>query len=129
MALVLTHPDYAHDPHLASAWQSLLEEFRDDDTAWKGLPREVAGWWRRRASSVVRPGVDGWRIDGPAATEGAVHLSEPAGPGTAYVGEVREVPTDEDQEDGAVVDLPQALRARCRGRICIVRHDHYLDLT
>src|SRR3712207_2039548 len=77
MALVLTHPDYAHDPHLASAWQSLLEEFRDDDTAWRALPREVAGWWRRRAASVIRPSGDTWCVEGPAAGDGSVRFTTP----------------------------------------------------
>ena len=75
MALVLAHPDYATDPHLVAAWERLLEEFRDDDTAWRALPREVAAWWRGRAASVLRRGPGGWRIEGPAALEGQVELA------------------------------------------------------
>jgi hypothetical protein len=75
MALVLAHPDYAVDPRLSGAWSRLLEEFRDDDTAWRALPREVAAWWRRRASSTLRESDGGWRVEGPAAGEGAVRFA------------------------------------------------------
>ena len=49
MALVLTHPDYLGDgsPALA-AYERLLVRYRDDETAWRALPRDVAAWWRRR---------------------------------------------------------------------------------
>jgi hypothetical protein len=77
MALVLAHPDYAENPRLAAAWGCLLEEFRADDTRWQALPREVADWWRRRASSAVRPGAGGWRVEGPAARDGRVRFAVP----------------------------------------------------
>jgi hypothetical protein len=77
MALVLAHPDYAVEPRVAGAWSGLLEEFRDDDTAWQALPREVADWWRRRAASTVRDDGAGWRIEGPAARDGNVRLTMP----------------------------------------------------
>jgi hypothetical protein len=80
MALVLAHPDYATNPHLAAAWGRLLTEFQDDDTAWQALPREVAAWWRRRAASVIRRSNDGWRIEGPAAGEGSVRQATPGTP-------------------------------------------------
>jgi hypothetical protein len=77
MALVLAHPDYAVEPQVAGAWSGLLEEFRDDDTAWQALPREVADWWRRRAASTLREDGAGWRIEGPAARDGNVRLTMP----------------------------------------------------
>ncbi len=80
MALVLAHPDYAHDPHLASAWRALLERFRDDDTAWKALPHEVSTWWRRRAASNLREDGTGWRVEGPAAHDGLVRFALPGSP-------------------------------------------------
>jgi hypothetical protein len=72
LALVLSHPDYAHNTHLLEAYRQLLEEFAEDATAWKPLPRELSQWWRRRgASSLVRS--DGsWRIVGPAADDGMI---------------------------------------------------------
>jgi hypothetical protein len=78
MALVLVHPDYASDSCLAGAWRRLLEEFSDDDTAWQALPREVADWWRRRASSTIRETGAGWDIEGPAAADGTVRFTVPA---------------------------------------------------
>jgi len=80
MALVLVHPDYASDSYLAGAWSRLLEEFRDDDTAWQALPREVADWWRRRASSTIRETGSGWDIEGPAADDGTVRFAVPGSP-------------------------------------------------
>jgi hypothetical protein len=77
MALVLAHPDYAVDTRVATAWNRLLEEFRDDDTAWQALPREVADWWRRRAASSLRETTSGWRVEGPAASDGRVRFTSP----------------------------------------------------
>ena len=78
MVLVLAHPDYAHDEPTAEAWRQLLVEFADDTTVWQALPREVASWWRRRASSrLSRDGAD-WVVRGPAAGEGRVRLTEHA---------------------------------------------------
>lgn len=72
MVLVLTHPDYARDHQLADAYQTLLDAFADDGTAWHALPREVAAWWRDRAASTIRGNADGWRIDGPASDTGRI---------------------------------------------------------
>jgi glycosyltransferase involved in cell wall biosynthesis len=77
MALVLTHPDYATNPSLLRAWSRLLDEFRDDDTVWQALPREVACWWRRRAASVIRETDGGWRVEGPAAGEARIRTATP----------------------------------------------------
>ena len=72
MVLVLTHPDYARDQRLADGYQTLLDTFADDATAWHALPREVAAWWRGRAASTIRDNGDGWRIDGPASDLGRI---------------------------------------------------------
>jgi hypothetical protein len=72
MVLALAHPDYAEDPRLAKGWQQLLDEFQSDETAWKALPREVASWWRDRASSELRQSPDGWTLTGPAEARGTV---------------------------------------------------------
>ena len=75
MALVLTHPDYAHDPRLAEGYRTMLERYRDDSTVWQALPREVASWWRERARSQLRRSADGWHIEGPAAARGRVEMA------------------------------------------------------
>lgn len=79
MVLVLAHPDYAVDARLAEAWRGLLDEFAGDETAWQALPRDVASWWRRRASSSLFREGDAWYVGGPAADEGRVRLTVPSG--------------------------------------------------
>ena len=51
MALMITHPDYIDEPGLLAAYERLLDQFANDDTAWRALPRDVSAWWRRRAAS------------------------------------------------------------------------------
>jgi hypothetical protein len=79
MVLALTHPDYARDPRVATGYRSLLQRFRDDETAWHALPREVATWWRQRACSALRRDGDGWRIEGPAAAGGRIGFATASG--------------------------------------------------
>jgi hypothetical protein len=74
MALVLTHPDYCDNEHLVAAYRAVLDEFAEDSTAWKALPREVGEWWRQRAASELRARDGGWEIVGPAADRGTVQL-------------------------------------------------------
>jgi hypothetical protein len=76
MVLVLTHPDYAHDPRLADGYRSLLESCHGDDTVWQALPKEVAAWWRERAGSTVRRAGDGWHIEGPASARGRIRFAD-----------------------------------------------------
>ena len=83
MVLILTHPDYADDPRIVDGYRRLLDEFADDDTVWRALPREVATWWRNRAASSISDGEDGWRIVGPAAADGRVRFAASAAPGPA----------------------------------------------
>jgi hypothetical protein len=72
MALVLTHPDYAHNERVVRAYTRLLDEFAGDATAWKALPRDVSDWWRRRAASEIQLVGGDWRVVGPAADQGKV---------------------------------------------------------
>jgi peptidoglycan/xylan/chitin deacetylase (PgdA/CDA1 family) len=77
MAVALTHPDYAGDGRITGAYERLLEHFRDDRSAWRPLPAELAAWWIRRSRSVLEPGTDGgWTISGPASTDGSIRVSE-----------------------------------------------------
>lgn len=81
LVLVLSHPDYARNPHAAAAWRELLGEFEHDPTRWQPLPREAASWWRERAASDLHREGDGWVVSGPAAERASVRLTgapEPA---------------------------------------------------
>jgi hypothetical protein len=77
MALLVTHPDYAHDRRVTDGYARLLEEFQHDETAWHALPAEVAAWWRDRGTSTVQRDGDAWRVAGPAADRGRVRLAYP----------------------------------------------------
>ena len=79
MVLALTHPDYARNERLVRAYTHLLDEFADDHSAWKALPREVSGWWRSRSASELERNNGGWRIVGPASDVGAVEFVETSG--------------------------------------------------
>jgi peptidoglycan/xylan/chitin deacetylase (PgdA/CDA1 family) len=77
MVLILTHPDYAGDQRISDGYRSLLDEFKDDDTVWHALPRDVATWWSNRAASTIRSTPGGWQIVGPAAADGQVRFAAP----------------------------------------------------
>ncbi len=77
MALMLTHPDYLTTDELAGRYRAVLAEVADDRTAWRALPGEVSDWWRRRAASHIEGEGEGWKIAGPAATDGAVMTIPP----------------------------------------------------
>src|SRR6516165_5975103 len=77
MALLLTHPDYAHDRRVADGYRTLLEEFQHDDTAWRTVPREVAAWWRDRDASTIGRAGDAWSVEGPAAGRARLCLAYP----------------------------------------------------
>ncbi|MDX6477372.1 MAG: hypothetical protein QOH95_2883 [Gaiellaceae bacterium] len=79
MALLITHPDYLLERERLDVYDRFLETFAGDETMWAALPRDVAGWWRRRAASTVERGVNGeWRVAGPGAGDARVELG-PAG--------------------------------------------------
>jgi hypothetical protein len=78
MALVLTHSDYVGNRRLGESYRRLLQEFRDDPSAWKALPRDVTAWWKRRSESRLEL-VDGeWEIVVPAPDEGRVDFFDAA---------------------------------------------------
>jgi hypothetical protein len=74
LALVLAHPDYASNPHMAREWRAMLEDVADDPTMWQPLPRDAARWWRKRAASHVVRTDRGWAVLGPAAGRAGVRL-------------------------------------------------------
>ena len=77
MALFLTHPDYLGTPEASAPYRRTLVALAEDASAWRALPREVAGWWRRRADSTVEWVDDGWRVSGPASDDAVVRLDPP----------------------------------------------------
>jgi glycosyltransferase involved in cell wall biosynthesis len=113
MALVLTHPDYARDPRISQGYRRLLDTFRDDDSAWRALPRDVAAWWRRRAASSIRGSGGGWTIEGPAAGEGRVRFAT-AGAAAAVRGEA------ERPAPGTVSGLDGAVPGRAPGHVLVI---------
>jgi hypothetical protein len=73
LALLDAHPDYMLEPRLLDLYRRFLHRYRDDDSVWHALPREVAGWWRRRAQSRIEPGPGGsWQVVGPSSGEATV---------------------------------------------------------
>src|SRR5206468_1742054 len=72
MALVLTHSDYVELPNLVDSYRRLLQEFADDSSAWKALPREVSAWWRQRGQSTIEDHDGEWQVVGAAADEAQV---------------------------------------------------------
>jgi hypothetical protein len=77
MALILTHPDYIGNERLLSSYVTFLDEFADDETAWRVLPRDVSAWWRRRAATTLHR-VDGeWKLEGPANDEAVIEFVRP----------------------------------------------------
>jgi hypothetical protein len=77
MALFLTHPDYLGTTDAIAPYRRTLLALADDASAWRALPREVAGWWRRRAASTIAWDGTAWRVTGPASDEAAVCLDPP----------------------------------------------------
>jgi hypothetical protein len=72
MALIITHPDYVSHNGLLDAYKSLLQQFKDDSSAWRALPCQISDWWRRRAASRLELADGGWRIIGPAASDASI---------------------------------------------------------
>lgn len=87
MALLVTHPDYAHDRRVADGYRALLDTFQHDDSAWRAVPGEVAAWWRERDASTIGRAGNAWRVEGPAAGRARVRLVSPApsAPGVALL--------------------------------------------
>jgi hypothetical protein len=76
LALMNTHPDYMANPHVLPAYDRFLQAFKDDETAWKPLPRELSEWWRARSASRIESAEGGWTIVGPASDRASVLLRE-----------------------------------------------------
>jgi hypothetical protein len=79
MALLITHPDYVDEEGaLEQAYIDLLDSVAEDESVWHALPRDVAAWWQRRASSSIERRDGQWRVVGPAASEAAIAFVDPS---------------------------------------------------
>ncbi|NLD72717.1 MAG: hypothetical protein GX649_08370 [Chloroflexi bacterium] len=50
MALVNSHPDYLCSPACRRVYEEFLREMAERVGCWHALPRDVARWWKQRAS-------------------------------------------------------------------------------
>ncbi|MDQ3766279.1 MAG: hypothetical protein M3346_02930 [Actinomycetota bacterium] len=76
MALLIGHPDYLVAGTSMQAYRTLLRGLSSDPTMWRALPRDISGWWRRRAASHLEGRGDHWEVVGPAADEAAIHFTK-----------------------------------------------------
>lgn len=51
---VIVHPDYLDRPGRVGMYDELLAHLTSMSGGWHALPREVATWWKRRATTAVR---------------------------------------------------------------------------
>jgi len=51
MALLNSHPDYLRDPEYFRIYSTFLSAMKERDNYWHALPRDVARWWRNRATA------------------------------------------------------------------------------
>jgi len=81
MALVIVHPDYIRpgggrgkeSGYSIEYYEELLQYVKKKGSYWHALPREVAGWWRRRDASEIRFDENGKPyIKGSAAKDGVI---------------------------------------------------------
>ncbi len=77
MALVNTHPDYLRNPRYLSIYEAFLANTRRQAAGyWHALPRDVARWWRRRATAAAEWDGHRWQLPGlPQATIGRIRIS------------------------------------------------------
>ena len=54
-----------------------MTRFAADESAWRALPHEVSGWWRRRGASRLVEREGEWQVEGAAAGEARVAFAEP----------------------------------------------------
>ena len=52
MALLNTHPDYLKDKSVLNIYINFLQSMANSSNYWHALPRDIAGWWRKRAISL-----------------------------------------------------------------------------
>ena len=110
MALVLTHPDYSHDPRIFEGYRRLLDAFQETTPSAR-TAADVAAWWRQRAASRIRGNGGGWRIEGPASTEGKVRFATADGSAAGLRAE--QVPTARGRQAGRAASSRIEALATC----------------
>jgi len=83
MALLNTHPDYLRKPHTRRVYSEFLAAMRERADFHHGLPRDIARWWRARATATAVQELP----DACIATidiDGEISRSEPASPSDQY---------------------------------------------
>jgi peptidoglycan/xylan/chitin deacetylase (PgdA/CDA1 family) len=50
MALVIVHPDYSSKGKSSQIYETFLQKMKERSGYWHALPRDVAGWWKKRAN-------------------------------------------------------------------------------
>jgi hypothetical protein len=75
LANLIVHPDYMLEPGRLDAYRRFLAGVADDRTVWRGLPRDVSAWWRRRDGSRLERVHGRWRVAGPASGEAVVSFA------------------------------------------------------
>jgi peptidoglycan/xylan/chitin deacetylase (PgdA/CDA1 family) len=98
MALVNAHPDYLQDRSCLSLYRDFLEAVGQRDDCWHALPKDVARWWRGRATP-------GKMAPLPGAVDGIVHREEG---GWVTI----TVPLAKTRSADAVVAAPNSSRGR-----------------
>ena len=76
MALVNTHPDYLRNDRTWQVYVQYLQEMKRGSEYWHALPREVARWWRARASG-ARPEELAGAVLSEARLSGSALVIEP----------------------------------------------------
>ncbi len=74
MALSLTHPDYLCEPNRLAVYGQFLRAMREQNDYWHALPREVARWWRARASAESPADLPRGTIGEIRLTDGGIEL-------------------------------------------------------
>ena len=75
---MLKHPAYIGNQRRLASYIEFLDEFREDDTPWRVLPREVSEWWRYRAATTLRRVEEEWKLDSPTEAKCVVELIAPS---------------------------------------------------
>jgi peptidoglycan/xylan/chitin deacetylase (PgdA/CDA1 family) len=78
MALINTHPDYLRKRVTLDIYREFLQNIKERQKSWNALPREVAAWWRSRASDSLLFSNDNLMV--VKMIDGRLEFEQTAGP-------------------------------------------------